>query len=192
MSTKKLIKDFGLQGIVDFVESYPTRKEGCKQLGLPLSGFEKILYVINHLDSKKISSIESGKLSLTKAHDDCRGYIFFKTNSLDILSKKAKESIGEMSDKAAHVVKWGLVDMESFINHYMKTGYGKQTQAAALTAHYWLMYEGYESNYLQMLGVTRAYEDIIAVNGKFTERDRDRLKKGVFCPQRKTNGIDKN
>ncbi len=192
MSTKKLIKDFGLQGIVDFVESYPTRKEGCKQLGISNETFNQFKYVLNRASAKILRDVNFGRVPYSRAYREIGNHKILKTNSLDVLSKKAQESIGKMSDFASHVVKWGLVDMESFINHYMKPKYGKQTQAAALTAHYWLMYEGYESNYLQMLGVTRAYEDIIAVNGKFTERDRDRLKKGVFCPQRKTNGTDKN
>jgi len=81
MSTKKLIKDFGLQGIVDFVESYPTRKEGCKQLGISNETFNQFKYVLNRASTKILRDINSGKVPYSRAYREIGNYEIFTFNA---------------------------------------------------------------------------------------------------------------
>ncbi len=180
----KIWKTMKLQEIVDFVSSYPTRAVGCKQLGIPLGSYQQVVFISVNGNAKIFSEVESGKATLSRAYKSLYKGNICSIDSLSVLSDKARLEVGKVSDFTAHVIKWGLVDIESYIDHYMTTGYMKQAQAKALDSHYWLMYEGFESNYLQMLGVVTAFSNIEKVAGKITTKDRERLKKGIFCDRK--------
>ena len=177
----KVWKTMKLQEIVDFVSSYPTVKQGYVAIGISQGQYSMVCEIVK---SKKNKLVDDDGMSIFRAYQKTKNVIFSKADSLSVLSDKARLEVGEVSDKATHVIKWGLVDIESYIDHYMMPKYMKKVQAKALDSHYWLMYEGFESNYLQMLGVVTAFSNIEKVAGKITTKDRERLKKGIFCDRK--------
>ena len=174
----KVWKNMELQEIIDFVSSYPTAKQGCKALGLSQAVYSKVKTISN---SSLKNKVDNGEMSLDKAYRADKDYLFSEDYSLSILSDKAKEEVGKVSSSTARAIRWGMIDVKSFIDHYETVGYGKKTQQKAIEAHYYLMYEGHQSNYLQLRGIDEEFRTIKLVYGSIQKKHREMLKQGIYC-----------
>jgi hypothetical protein len=90
-----------------------------------------------------------------------------------------------MSDFVSHVVKWGFLDIDSYIDHFMVEGYKEKIQLKAIGIHRTLMLSGHESNYCQMKGVFAYLTLMYESKGSITDEDRKIVKQGCFCPKDK-------
>ena len=182
MTTKELIKLHGVQGIVDYVSTYRTTKEGIKKLSISSAAFSQIQRLVNSDNKELIKSVDSLETPLYSANDIIGGKQRDPDDPLRMLSDKAREIVGDAGSRVQRTVRWGLVDIELYIDSYLTQHYMKRTQDKALKIHFWLMYEGHESNYLQMLGIHTQMELFMAVNGgKITKKNRETLKNGIYC-----------